>query len=238
MRSALASVGAVVVLMALGCSEEADEGHRAAAVVPAANTACLQARVGMEPAAPAGRRLAARARAVLPVATRTLAALQALPQEHARLEREYQRLFELYRQAATTRRRVLGLAKAVASAEESVRAEARRRTPAGLLAALDSGSDRVARRADRGALRRGPAADGGPAGDRDRLGRHRRAGGADPRLQLRAAPCDRSPRRGPHRAQPRAGAASSSTTAPSTRRSSKSSPDGTAGGRPALTVRP
>jgi hypothetical protein len=111
-RAALAVAGLLVVLS--GCAEEP---RRVAAVQPDANTACLQARVGSEPAAKR-----------LPVATRTLAALQAISSGDpavVRLRREYERLFGLYRVAATTRQGGRQLREAVAGAEDSVRSLAR-----------------------------------------------------------------------------------------------------------------
>jgi hypothetical protein len=125
-RSALAIASAALALTALGCSAEEPSERAATAVLPAANTACLQARVEAV-SEPPGARLADRARHALPVATRTLAALQALEtQPAARLQREYERLFELYRRAATPQRRRdrTRLADALASAEASVRSEA------------------------------------------------------------------------------------------------------------------
>lgn len=121
-------------------------GARGAGFLSKANTACLQARAGTTPAdtaqvsAPStarlsssrqGRRVRAHARGSLPLATRTLAVLRTLRpsgaarEALARLETEYQRLFMLYTEAAAPRRQPSrGLASAVGTAEENVRAQA------------------------------------------------------------------------------------------------------------------
>jgi hypothetical protein len=122
-------------------------GAGGAAFLSKANTACLQARAGATPAGAAqlsapsaarlsssrqGRRVRAHARRSLPLATRTLAVLRTLRpsgegrEALARLESEYQRLFMIYTEAAAPRRQpTKGLAAAVGTAEESVRAQAR-----------------------------------------------------------------------------------------------------------------
>ena len=114
----------------------------ATAVLPKANTACLQARVSAaapptQPSASARsmahqpRHLQAPARRNLPLATRTLAALRTLdlpPRARAalaRLDSEYVRLFDLYQQAAGPRRlHAPRLAETLGAAEQSVRAHA------------------------------------------------------------------------------------------------------------------